>query len=142
MATEKDYMDIKNGSEEGRLVIDRLQQFLSVKASNGSVRASLLQLPSLVDRTTAESFAVTYGIFATSDEDPILLIRDKIEHKGKYAVAAVAPEVPLASVSVGLSADEMEELLALRSEKSEREEKTKARISLMNATRAKSRANV
>lgn len=144
MATEKDYMDFKNNSDEGRLIVDRIQQMMGPKSSGGTLRASILQLPSLVDRPTAESIAVLYGVFATSDEDPILILKDKVEHTGRFSavpVPAVATPDAVTAASIGLSADEMQELATLRAEKMQREQRGRDRVASMNAGKAKAAAN-
>jgi len=143
MATEKEYMDLKNSGDEGRLMVDRIQQLMGPKASNGTLRASIMQLSSLVDRPTAESIAILYGVVATPEEDPIVLLKDKVLGTGKYAAKVPTPtpepSIPTAT-AIGLSADEMEELATLRAEKLGREERSRNKVALMNAGKAKAHA--
>ena len=130
MATVDDYTNLKNGSTQGAEAIDYLLSFAGAKATGGAHRASILQLPVVMTRTMLDSFVMTYGVKAAPDEDPIHELRDKLELRGKYAQVVLEPVIKDTRTveAIGVSASELEELVALRAEKQVRDAQKEKQI--------------
>lgn len=136
MATLNDFMDLKK-NDQGAKALDEMLVFAGPKATGGPHRASIFNLPVVMDTSMSASFAMMYGVKADEGQDPILALKDKLFLTGKYAPVAEVAVVPERSIDeVRASSAELEELVALRAEKIARELANKERISRILSSKA------